>query len=106
MSYELHIIRKKNEEPQQQSSLLKKNMDRIAYPIAILGPLSSFDQVLSIWQEKSAAGVSVLVWTVLLCTSSFWILYGIIHREKIILFGHLVWFVLSAIILIEIFSFS
>lgn len=107
MSYELrHVLGQKNEALlAEKDSILKKSLDRIAYPVALIGPLSSIDQALRIWHEKSAAGVSVLVWAVLLFTSSFWILYGIVHREKVIIFGHIVWFILCSLILLEILFF-
>ncbi len=108
MSYELRHVIKRNQEgiPTEKDSSLKRSLDSIAYPVALIGPLSSLDQALRIWNEQSAEGVSVVVWVVLLFTSSFWILYGIVHRERVILFGHLVWFILSTIILFEIIYFA
>jgi uncharacterized protein with PQ loop repeat len=109
MSYELrHVISRNTSNgvpAEEKDSSLKKALDKIAYPVALIGPLSSIDQAISIWREQSADGVSVIVWVVLLFTSTFWMIYGIIHREKVILFGHIVWFVLCSIILTEIVFF-
>ena len=90
----------------RNTSLLKRGLDHVAYPVAVLGPLSSLDQVFSIWNAKSADGVSAVVWTVLFFTSTFWVFYGAVHREKVIFFGHLIWLTLSATILAEILFFS
>jgi len=107
MSYELHhSINREVPESEKKSSLLKTTLDKIAYPIALIVPLSSLDQVFSIWSQKSAAGVSIIVWFMLLMTSIFWMFYGFVHREKAIFFGHVVWFILSSIILIEIMLFT
>lgn len=108
MSYELrHVLNRQNKTSvRERNSFLKRTLDRVAYPVALIGPLSSLDQALRIWQEKSADGVSVIVWTVLIFTSTFWIIYGAVHRERVIFFGHIVWFILSATILFEIILFS
>jgi uncharacterized protein with PQ loop repeat len=106
MSYELRHVIKRNARNRVNDSLLKKILDKMAYPVAIIGPLSSLDQVLTIWNEKSAAGVSVIVWIVILCTSTFWAFYATVHRERVIFFGHIIWIILTSIILFEIFIFS
>lgn len=105
MSYELHHSINRDKKSGNMP-FIKSTLDKIAYPIALLVPLSSIDQVLSIWNEKSATGVSVVLWVILFFTSIFWIFYGIIHRERVILFGHIVWVILTSIILIEIMLFS
>lgn len=112
MSYEfLHVRKRKKEDHveergEERSPVLKRGLDRVAYIVALIVPLSSLDQMFRIWQAKSSAGVSMLVWTMLLITSIFWIFYGAIHREKVIFFGHIVWFIISSIILFEIIIFS
>ena len=107
MSYEMrHVLNRKNNDPdREKDSHLKRVLDRVAYPVAIIGPLSSLDQILRIWNEKSAEGVSPVVWVVLLFTSTFWVFYGAVHHEKVIFFGHIIWFIFSATILLEIILF-
>lgn len=107
MSYEIRHVQKirRHRLFHKESSHLKKILDRLAYPVAVLVPLSSLDQVLSIWQAKSAAGVSVVVWVMLFLTSIFWICYGIVHKERVIFFGHTIWIILSSIVLAEIIYF-
>lgn len=107
MSYELrHTIKRNDSKAPKESSLLKRTLDKVAYPVALIVPISSLDQALSIWQERSAAGVSIVLWVMLFLTSSFWIFYGIIHRERIILFGHLALLCISGLIIFEIILFS
>jgi uncharacterized protein with PQ loop repeat len=107
MSYELrHTIKRNASNAPTESSFLKRTLDKIAYPVALIVPLSSLDQALSIWQEKSAVGVSIVLWVMLFMTSSFWIFYGIIHRERVILFGHLALVCISGLIIFEIILFS
>ncbi len=101
-----HVTKRSSEYNSKELSFLKKTFDKIAYPIAFIVPLSSMDQVFQIWQQKNAAGVSTLVWTMLFLTSIFWMFYGVIHKEKVIFYGHVAWFILSSIIIIEIVVFS
>ena len=101
-----HVVKRDSNFNPKEISFLKKAFDKIAYPIAIIVPLSSMDQVLQIWQQKSAAGVSIVIWSMLFLTSIFWMFYGVIHKERVIFYGHVAWFILSSIILIEIIIFS
>ncbi len=106
MSYELRHVIKRKTHNRSGDSLLKKILDKMAYPVAIIGPLSSLDQVITLWKEQDATGVSVIVWIVILCTSTFWSFYATVHRERVIFFGHIIWIILTSIILFEIFIFS
>ncbi len=107
MSYELHHLNKRNGRAHaKESVLVKKVLDKMAYVVAIIGPLSSLDQVLTLWREKNAAGVSLVVWLVILFTSIFWSLYATVHKERVIFLSHIIWIVLTSIILCEIVLFS
>lgn len=57
-------------------------VDKLIYVFAIGGPLMNIPQLLKIWTEKNAAGVSVLSWIGFALTSLIWLIYGIIHKEK------------------------
>jgi uncharacterized protein with PQ loop repeat len=109
MSYEfLHVHKRKheNEPAKKEPTVLMGILDKIAYPVAIVVPLSSLDQVIRMWVEKSAVGVSPILWIMLFLTSMFWITYASVHKVRVILVGHLVWFVLSSAVLIQMVLFS
>lgn len=108
MSYELlHVKRRDSEgKPEDKHYALKKLLDKMAYFVAVLGPLSSADQAIQIWTKKSAEGVSIIVWSVLFLSAIFWLIYSTVHKERAIFFGHVIWLILSSIIIFEIIIFS
>lgn len=90
----------------EDRSVLKDALGKMAYPIALLVPLTSIDQAISIWTEKSADGVSVVLWSIFLFTSIFWVFYGAVHKEKAIMLAHIIMILVSSTIIIEIALFS
>jgi uncharacterized protein with PQ loop repeat len=66
--------------------------------ISIAVPIMTIPQVLKIWTEKSAAGISVLTWSVYFVGSIFWLTYGIAHREKPIIVMHILLIILNGLI--------
>lgn len=80
--------------------------DDIIYSAGVLGPVLTIPQVLKIYVEQNAAGLSLISWISYLFTAAFWIFYGIIHKEKPIIFTYVVWFILQLIIVIGIFIYG
>ncbi|MBT4166072.1 hypothetical protein HOE04_03480 [archaeon] len=77
-------------------------MDKIIYLVAVSGPLVTLPQVLKIWIEQSASGVSLISWGGYLIGSFFWIVYGFMHDEKPIILANLLWVVFTALIVIGV----
>ena len=65
---------------------LKRTMDKIIYVVVILGPLMNIPQLFKIWYYKDASGVSVVSWFGFSIFSAVWLFYGILHKEKPIIF--------------------
>ncbi|MDO8508985.1 MAG: hypothetical protein Q7S27_04850 [Nanoarchaeota archaeon] len=78
----------------------KKLIDRLIYLAGIISPLITLPQLLNIWLEKNASGVSAISWTSYLIVACFWLSYGIIHKYKPIIFAYVIWIVLDALIII------
>ena len=64
----------------------KKIVDKLVYLLGILTPLFTLPQVLEIWINESAADVSIFTWASYLFFAIIWLWYGIIHKEKPIIF--------------------
>jgi len=77
----------------------KRLIDNLIYVIALFGPIVSIPQIIKIYFYQNASGVSTFTWTGYLIGSIFWLIYGIIHKEKPIIFSSILW------IIIEIFIF-
>lgn len=51
------------------------------YGIAMVTPLALLPQVIRVFADKTAAGLSLETWLLLGCLNVLWMLYGLVHRE-------------------------
>ncbi len=65
---------------------MKKTMDRFIYILTPVTVLIFVPQLAKIWIDKNISGVSLVSWFGMLIGSFFWFLYGIIHKEKPMIF--------------------
>ncbi|MFA5933246.1 MAG: SemiSWEET family transporter [Microgenomates group bacterium] len=71
------------------SSKFKYFIDKGVYCVSFLGIFVVLPQTLKIWVDKDTSGVSIITWIGFLIGSLFWLFYGIIHKEKPIIFTNL-----------------
>ena len=88
----------KKKEPYPHPDRLKRVMDRLIYLVGIMGPVMTIPQLMQIWVERTAAGVSPISWGAYLIVALFWVMYGIIHKEKPIIIIYSAWVVLDIFI--------
>ena len=96
----------KKHEPYPHPNKWKRFMDRAIYIVGIFGPIMTLPQLTKIWVEKNASGVSLISWTAFLLYAIFWLIYGIMHREKPIIFAYILWVTLQAIVVIGIIIYG
>ena len=84
----------------------KRFMDKFIYFIAIFGPLIAIPQVLKIWYNQNSSGVSILTWSGYLLGGIFWLIYGLMHKEKPIVITNSLWIIVEIFIIIGIFRFG
>ena len=92
-------------EPYPSSNKWKSFVDKSVYLIAIVSPIMTLPQLIKIWTEKSSQGLSIMTWGTYLIASSIWMVYGIIHKEKPIVFTNVLWIVLQTIIVIGVLMY-
>ncbi len=88
-------------EPFPSKNKLKRNFDKLIYIAVIFGPIMTIPQLLKIWTSKNAAGVSFIAWASFSVISILWLTYGILHKEKPIIFMNLALIILQALIAIS-----
>lgn len=81
-------------------------IDGMIYFVAIATPLMTFPQVWEIWINKSIDGVSVATWIAYLLASVCWLAYGILHRDKPIIYTQTLWIIFSAMVVVGLFVYS
>jgi len=66
-------------------------IDKIIYPVGLLGPVMTLPQLFEVWIHKSAGELSLITWGGWLILSFVWLTYGIIHKEKPIIISNILW---------------
>ena len=101
-----HFHRRKriyqNHEPYPHPNRLKNTMDKMIYIVGLSGPVMSIPQLFNIWIDKNTSGVSRITWVAFLIIAMFWLMYGILHREKPIIMTYTGWIIMDALIIIGI----
>jgi len=68
--------------------------------------LFTVDQVRIIWVEHHPSGVSFLSWAIYTVSAFVWFIYGIVHKDKVILTTNLMWFAFSLLVVIGVVVYS
>jgi len=87
-------------EPYPHPSKLKRFIDKSIYVIAVFGMVMTIPQITKIWVEKNAAGVSAISWGAYMVGATFWLTYGIVHKEKPIIFTNSIWIFLEILVVV------
>ena len=90
--------RYKKHEQYPHPNKFKRFLDKIIYLVAIVGPIMTIPQLMKIWVDKNAAGVSAVSWGAYFFISIFWVTYGIAHKDKPIIFSSSIWVILHGLV--------
>jgi uncharacterized protein with PQ loop repeat len=93
---------RKKQAVRRKSGKKKQRFDHFMFVMAIIIPFSTFSQVLDIWLKKSAESVSMLTWSAYVFSSSCWLIYAIIHKERIIMINSTLWVLLDSMVVMGI----
>lgn len=81
-------------------------LDRIIYPVGLMGPIMLLPQVFKVFVEQNAEGLSLLAWLLLLFPALLWSLYGFAHKERVIVIANVAWCVAYAAVIIGILLYG
>ena len=79
-----HFHMRKRTNPEQNA--LRDYFDNIIYAVAIIAPVLNLPQLFEVWFNRNASGVSFISWFGFSIVSVIWLIYGILHKEKPIIF--------------------
>ena len=85
-------------EPYPHPDAWKRFMDRAIYAVGIFGPLMTIPQIYKIWVHKTATGVSLISWSAYVVVALFWLIYGIMHKERPIIMTYICWLIFDLMI--------
>lgn len=93
-------------EPFPHPDKAKRLFDKFIYAVVILGPIMNLPQLLRIWLQKNASGVSLVSWASFSVFSLIWLCYGIIHKEKPIIFMNFALMIMQALIAVGVILYG
>jgi uncharacterized protein with PQ loop repeat len=83
----------------------KKLLDKLTFLSGILLPLATLPQVYDIWVSKQTAGVSLATWSFYLVTSTLFAIFGIKHKEKLLIWTYTPFVIIEAAIIAGLIIF-
>jgi len=75
-------LHEKHLEKHLQDKVVTKKIDRMMAFIGTMGPMSTFIQVVHIFNVRTAAGISVYTWVGYMLVSVCWFAYGFFYKDK------------------------
>lgn len=99
----LHSHRSVRQHPSRPASAL---VDRLAGTIGILVPLFTVPQIVDIWRNQSADGVSSITWIGYLAFSVFWLIYALYHKDRPLILLHVLWILMQLAVVVGIFMYA
>ncbi len=102
--HHLHIRKRVHQklEPYPHPDKWKNFLDKFIYFVGISGPIMTFPQLLKIWVEKDASGVSLISWSWYLMTAFVWLIYAIVYKEKPLIVTYVLWIIIEIFIVIGV----
>lgn len=76
--------------------------DKFIVPLALITPFMTIPQVLAVWVKGNIDGVSILTWLGYALGSGFWVVYGLIHKEKPLTIANFLLFVFDLAIVVGV----
>lgn len=81
-------------------------LDKVAMGVAIIGPLSAVPQAYKIWVYQNASGVALSSWSIFFFCNILMLIYGIAHREKVMITMYILWMLMNGSIALGILLYG
>jgi uncharacterized protein with PQ loop repeat len=93
-----HIHKRKQLAPYPHPNRWMRVIDGTAYAAGIIGPAMTLPQLLKIYVDHQAAGIAPLSWFSWMILDIPFIIYGIVHKDRLIVMTYTAWFVLNFLV--------
>jgi len=80
-------------------------LDKISYVVGVLGPAFAAFQAYTIWSVQSAEGVSLVSWFAPAIFNIPLFLYGLAHRQKLMMLIYALWFFVNGAVVVGVLLF-
>lgn len=106
LHHKIHRKRKELGKPDIHSKKWKNFIDRCVYVVASIGIIMTIPQAVKIFAIKDATSVSLISWLSYIASASFWVLYGVAHKEKLIIFINIGWVIVELVVVVGILIYG
>jgi uncharacterized protein with PQ loop repeat len=93
-------------EPYPHPNKFKNIMDKVVYVAGIFSIIITLPQLFDVWIGQNASGVSNITWGGYMILAVVWVLYGIAHKEKPIIFLYSSFVVIDLLVVIGTFIYG
>jgi len=83
-----------------------KSLDKLTYASGVLLPLFTLPQAYNVLILGETAGVSIITWGFYLISSALFVIFGFIHKEKLLVITYAPFVVIELLIIIGYFMNS
>jgi uncharacterized protein with PQ loop repeat len=97
--YHRHLHHKKHRVLIAKKQAKPLLVDRLTYGAAILEPIITIPQVVVIFQQKTAAGVSLSSWIGYEILTAIWLWYAVVHKDRLILVYQGLFFIVQGLVI-------
>lgn len=73
--------------------------------MGVLLPILTIPQAYSVIIEKETAGVSLVTWSFYLLSSTLFAIFGVIHKQKLLIVTYIPFVLVEAVIVIGLFLY-
>lgn len=80
-------------------------LDHFIYLIAFAGPIMTIPQIYDIWVTKQPS-INLLTWGSYLAIGGVWLYYGILHKEKPIIFSNILGIITTGLVFLGALIYS
>jgi hypothetical protein len=80
-------------------------LDHLMYAIAFAGPIMTTPQIYDIWVKRTLA-VNPVTWGSYLLFGFLWLYYGLVHKEKLIIFSNILGIVTTGLVFLGSLIFA
>ncbi|MBI4065878.1 hypothetical protein HY412_01650 [Candidatus Kaiserbacteria bacterium] len=84
----------------------KRLLDYLMYAVGIFAPIALVPQIIQLYTTKSATGLALPTWLLFVVVNLLWTTYGVVHKDKHILFANLFMALFNSIVVVGVLMYS
>lgn len=88
--------------PKSESKRLAIALDFMIYFVGLLGTILALPQAYAVWIHGESSILSLYSWISLAAFPPFWIIYGLVNKQRALALTYLLWLVIDLIVILGI----